>query len=55
MVLRGGFEGWHAQYYKEKDLIENHVPSVWGIFEEDEDQDDEDNPYLAGIPKTHPH
>lgn len=49
MVLRGGFEGWHARYHKEKDLIENHVPSVWGIFEDEDDE--EDNPYLAGIPK----
>ncbi|KAI9319837.1 Rhodanese-like domain-containing protein [Dichotomocladium elegans] len=50
-VLRGGFDGWHARYCKEKDLIENYVPSVWGIFEDDDKKEEEDNPYLAGIPK----
>ncbi|KAI7905299.1 Rhodanese-like domain-containing protein [Cokeromyces recurvatus] len=28
-VLRNGFEGWHAKYRKEKDLIENYDESVW--------------------------
>ncbi|KAI8148251.1 Rhodanese-like protein [Fennellomyces sp. T-0311] len=49
VVMRGGFDGWHARYHKEKDLIANYEPSIWGIFEEE--QEEQDNPFLAGIPK----
>ncbi|KAI8384302.1 Rhodanese-like domain-containing protein [Radiomyces spectabilis] len=54
-VLRGGFEGWHAKYRKEKQLLENYDPSIWQWAIEDSDPENEqsaleDNPYLAGIP-----
>ncbi|KAG2209003.1 hypothetical protein INT45_004658 [Circinella minor] len=53
VVMRGGFDGWHAKYYKEKDLIDNYEPSIWGIFEDDIKKDEEEeNPFLAGIPKS---
>ena len=53
VVMRGGFDGWHARYHKEKDLIVNYEPSIWGIFEDDlkKDEEEEENPFLAGIPK----
>lgn len=28
-ILRNGFEGWHAKYRKEEDLIEDYDKSVW--------------------------
>ncbi|KAI9264898.1 Rhodanese-like domain-containing protein [Phascolomyces articulosus] len=53
VVMRNGFDGWHARYHKEKDLIANYEPSIWGIFddEDDKEQEEVENPYLAGIPK----
>ncbi|KAI9484462.1 Rhodanese-like domain-containing protein [Zychaea mexicana] len=55
VVMRGGFDGWHARYHKEKDLIANYEPSIWGVFEEEEEEDQEtveNNPFMAGVPKS---
>ena len=49
--MRGGFDGWHAQYHMQKDLIADYEPVVWGIFDEEEQESVEDNPFLAAIPK----
>lgn len=50
-VLRGGFEGWHAKYRKEPDLIENYDKSIWGIYDELDAEEQQDNPDFPGIPK----
>ncbi|KAI8330762.1 Rhodanese-like protein [Chlamydoabsidia padenii] len=31
-VIRGGFEGWHARYKDEKDLMENYDADRWANF-----------------------
>lgn len=51
-MLRGGFDGWHAKYARERDLLENYQPAMWGLPElEEQEETEEENPFLKGIPK----